>query len=293
MPPTKQEIPKGFQPTLCEDLSEGDTVYLAGRYLKYGGTAPCLFGPYRFINKTTGGNALLEDLEGKELEAKEEELLLKTPTAPDIWRDSDGGLHTEKQHAGKEGTLLHPDDILEGKTEAHFFQSKEDAEGFVKIWNEIQTHGPEKSESYWVVILVFPSEETGRTPECILHRKPLAQGGGFIVESHNGSITIYGEPDPNDSSLDDALEHLIGNSELEWINPADTGDLTDAPMLGILGEPQPSKIGPHGSTLAGCWGNPLEAHYYPIQKRWAYMSYEVKDPLEELKEKGRINLVGE
>ena len=32
----------------------------------------------------------------------------------------------------------------------------------------------------------------------------------------------------------DALDGLIANSELEWVNPEETGDLTSAPMLGVV-----------------------------------------------------------
>ena len=32
------------------------------------------------------------------------------------------------------------------------------------------------------------------------------------------------------------LEQMLANSELDWVSPIDTGDLTDAPMLGIRDE---------------------------------------------------------
>ena len=36
-----------------------------------------------------------------------------------------------------------------------------------------------------------------------------------------------------DDTMYEFFEHLVCNSELEWITPEWTGDLTDAPMLGI------------------------------------------------------------
>ena len=56
----------------------------------------------------------------------------------------------------------------------------------------------------------------------------------------------------------DVLDRLIANSELDWVSPSETGDLTDAPMLGIRGE--------DGMVI----------------ERWAYMAYEVKSFLDDL-----------
>jgi len=58
------------------------------------------------------------------------------------------------------------------------------------------------------------------------------------------------------------MEPLICNSELQWINPADTGDLTDAPMIGITDEDE------------------------TILERWAYMDYMVRSFCDDLLETG-------
>ncbi len=50
----------------------------------------------------------------------------------------------------------------------------------------------------------------------------------------------------------DFLEPLICNSELKWVSPSETGDLTDAPMLGIRNE--------EGK----------------VTERWAYMNYQIQ-----------------
>src|SRR5437868_6992290 len=64
----------------------------------------------------------------------------------------------------------------------------------------------------------------------------------------------------------EALEHLVCNSELEWVNPADTGDLTDAPMLGIMSGDK-------------------------ILARWAYMDYQVRTFLDDLIDRGSADFI--
>lgn len=100
-------------------------------------------------------------------------------------------------------------------------------------------------------------------------------------------------PDAWDSerTLCDAFEDLTCNSDLEWINPGNTGDLTDAPMLGILGEVQPDDSGPFGAVLAGRWEDAAgvsRVWHHPIVARWAYMDYQVRNPLDDLLESGRV-----
>jgi hypothetical protein len=65
----------------------------------------------------------------------------------------------------------------------------------------------------------------------------------------------------------EALESLIANSELEWTDSEETGDLTDAPMLCIRDENE------------------------EIIQRWAYMDYQVKSFLDDLLETGRAVFV--
>lgn len=94
------------------------------------------------------------------------------------------------------------------------------------------------------------------------------------------------------------MEGLICNSELDWINPADTGDLTDAPMLGILGAEfsESSRDGVvienlYGWHHVGRWKNEetdeLENHYQPILHRWGYPHYQLRSFLTDLMETGK------
>jgi len=93
--------------------------------------------------------------------------------------------------------------------------------------------------------------------------------------------------------LHDWFEDLLGNSELEWINPDDTGDLTDAPMLGILGEEGMRDITVF-ATNYGLVETGHEGHWTlckPIIQRWAYMNYQVKSPLVDLADHGKVVFV--
>lgn len=66
------------------------------------------------------------------------------------------------------------------------------------------------------------------------------------------------------------MERLICNSELDWIQPGETGDLTDAPLLGIRDA-----------------DNVLSDGSYPIVQRWGYPHYALRSFLTDLMETGR------
>ena len=102
----------------------------------------------------------------------------------------------------------------------------------------------------------------------------------------------------SDHSLHDFLDPLTCNSELEWINPADTGDLTDAPMLGIYGEPGTiEQIEQAAKSEPGIYGSTVYGHYngkdwhMPILQRWAFMDYQVRSVLEDLRDNGEAVFV--
>ncbi len=42
-----------------------------------------------------------------------------------------------------------------------------------------------------------------------------------------------GEAFGTDDTMAELFEELLANSNLEWIDPAETGDLTSAPMVGL------------------------------------------------------------
>ena len=93
----------------------------------------------------------------------------------------------------------------------------------------------------------------------------------------------------NDRMMVEFFEDLLANSELDWIDAADMGDLTDAPMLGIRGDEQDHKSGPFGVTHCGHWDE--KDWYQPITHRWGFMDYQVRSLLDDLLDRGEAVLV--
>ena len=90
----------------------------------------------------------------------------------------------------------------------------------------------------------------------------------------------------------EALDCLTCNAELQWIDPADTGDITDAPMLGVTGgeeEETREKKGPFGAVCVG--GDGKGPIFSPILERWGFMRYETRSFLEDLMETGKAVFV--
>lgn len=95
----------------------------------------------------------------------------------------------------------------------------------------------------------------------------------------------------SDGAMADAFDRLICNSEFRWISPEICGDMTDAPILGITGEPEPrdeSRDG-DGALLCGRWPDKAgmaRIWVEPVLERWGYLSYMLRSPLSDLLEKG-------
>ena len=91
----------------------------------------------------------------------------------------------------------------------------------------------------------------------------------------------------------DFLEWFIANSELEWIDPEDTGDLTSAPLLGILGEEGIAGITVfqenYGYVDSGHDGR--NSLVQPILHRWGYPHYQLRSFLADLAENGKVEFV--
>jgi hypothetical protein len=98
----------------------------------------------------------------------------------------------------------------------------------------------------------------------------------------------------SDAFLHKWLEPLVTGDEFTWLPEGCTGDLTSAPMLGILGDEMP---GPDDTEAAlgtglvhvGCWYHEgrLRQMYQPVLKRWAFMPYQVRSPQGDLAEDGQ------
>ena len=115
-------------------------------------------------------------------------------------------------------------------------------------------------------------------------RTQAALGQDFR-EWRNDENREWGTP----SAEAEALESLTCNSELTWIDPSDTGDLTDAPMLGILGDERHQASGPCGVVHTGrdAGGNT----FTPILERWAFMDYQLRTFLDDLTDTGKAVFV--
>lgn len=93
--------------------------------------------------------------------------------------------------------------------------------------------------------------------------------------------------------IEDSLhERLICNDQFEFGSPAVCGDLTDADMIGVLGEDH-DYDGPAFSSPADTTGGVGSGYVRTspgkackVLARWAYMSYQVRDWREELVETG-------
>ncbi len=91
-----------------------------------------------------------------------------------------------------------------------------------------------------------------------------------IERKHLRELPADGHRDAicTDSAMVDWLENLVCNSELDWIRPEETGDLTSAPMLGIRDAAD------------------------QVIERWAFMDYQVRSVLEDLRDKGEVIFIG-
>jgi len=108
----------------------------------------------------------------------------------------------------------------------------------------------------------------------------------YVDDQERADLRELGEAIQTDANMHDFLEPLTCNSELQWTDPAWIGDLTSAPMLGILGGYRPvtsgglCPSGPYGHKPAG------PGRFQPILERWAFMDYQMRSVLEDLREKG-------
>ena len=91
------------------------------------------------------------------------------------------------------------------------------------------------------------------------------------------------------------LEPRICNSELDWTDSRDTGDLTNAPILCLLGEDikdSERAAFPHdiyGWRHIGNDGN--EDYFQPILERLGYPHYAVRSFLTDLMETGTARFI--
>lgn len=96
-----------------------------------------------------------------------------------------------------------------------------------------------------------------------------------------------------DQTFVDLFENLWTNDSFQMLGAEWTGDLTDAPMLAILGDEEraPAAIKDdkelYGQCLYPCGKDEQGIRCQPILYRWAFMDYQVSSPQRELLENGR------
>ena len=112
------------------------------------------------------------------------------------------------------------------------------------------------------------------------------------IDSEKGTLTLIADAEDQEELKElleekgyadaesEALEHLLGNSELNTVQAIDTGDLSDTTLLGILGEEQREHTGPYGAMHSG--GDEKGARYMPILERWGYEPYQIRSFVDDL-----------
>lgn len=92
----------------------------------------------------------------------------------------------------------------------------------------------------------------------------------------------------SDAMMHEVFEQLTCNSELEWIRPETCYDLTEAPILGILGtEEDAAKVPVWQWDAYNANRNGSGIQYdRPVMERFGYLSYALRSPLDDLLNKG-------
>lgn len=98
--------------------------------------------------------------------------------------------------------------------------------------------------------------------------------------------------------LYDLLQPMFTNDSYCWLPEGTTGDMTSAPIVGILGDEMPGpakdKAVCAGLYHCGRWevDGDLREIYQPVLRRWAFMDYALTSPQRELAERGRCEWFG-
>ncbi len=145
-------------------------------------------------------------------------------------------------------------------------------------------------------------EETGTPGESTLvitvTKKEQRRLAAYMRRSDSGRLDKFEPRFDSDDLLYNLLENMVTNDSYSWLSEGTTGDMTSAPMLGILGNETP---GPptaeavcSGLYHCGRWEveGQLREMYQPVLQRWAFMDYALTSPQRELAETGRCEWQG-
>ncbi len=120
----------------------------------------------------------------------------------------------------------------------------------------------------------------------------------YMRRSEAGELGSHEPTFGSDDFLYDLLESMFSDDSFTWLPEGTTGDMTSAPMIGILGDempgPAPGRAQCSGLYPCGRWevGGHLREMYQPVLQRWAFMDYAVTSPQRELAEHGRCEWQG-
>lgn len=112
-------------------------------------------------------------------------------------------------------------------------------------------------------------------------------------ESERGDLAKLQAEHPDvfdgDDFMYEMLEQLFLNDCFMMLPNGVTGDLTSAPMLGILGDEET-----HDEPVGDCQGLYMSgsASYQPVLYRWAFMNYAITSPQRDLVESGEAVWTG-
>ena len=145
-------------------------------------------------------------------------------------------------------------------------------------------------------------EETGTPGESTLvitvNKKEQRRLAAYMRRSDNGKLDKFEPRFDSDDFLYELLMPMFTDDCFTWLPEGTTGDLTSAPMVGILGDemPGPPSKEAECSGLHNCgqWeiNGEVRDIYEPVLHRWAFMDYAVTSPQRELAETGRCEWQG-
>lgn len=120
----------------------------------------------------------------------------------------------------------------------------------------------------------------------------------YMRRDRNGKLDRFEPRFDSDDFLYDLLENMFTNDCFTWLPEGVTGDLTSAPMVGILGDelPGPPTEEAVCSGLYNCGRWEIEGQlrdvYQPVLRRWGFLNYALTSPQQELAETGRCEWQG-
>ena len=145
-------------------------------------------------------------------------------------------------------------------------------------------------------------EESGTPGESTLvitvTKKERRRLAAYMRRNDKGKLDTFEPCFDSDDFLADLLEPMFTDDCFSWLPEGTTGDMTSAPMLGILGDemPGPPSKEAECSGLYNCgrWeiNGELRDMYQPVLQRWAFMNYALTSPQRELAETGRCEFEG-